>query len=198
MACLGRGIFMKMFKKCIFLLMACLIFTGVNVYAGEVQSAENEAQQTDLQAEEVGNASQTKDAVSAPSLSQNVVVDNIITNESANGIYDISLPILVGNEYVKEVRFAIWSELNGQDDLRWYSAVDIQSNYVIQWDVRAHYGLGNYYVEAYVELVSGESICVKKSSFTIEQSKPQDVEITVDNGNGIATVSISNYTIVVC
>ena len=194
MACLGRGIFMKMFKKCIFLLMACLIFTGVNVYAGEVQSAENEAQQTDLQAEEVGNASQTKDAVSAPSLSQNVVVDNIITNESANGIYDISLPILVGNEYVKEVRFAIWSELNGQDDLRWYSAVDIQSNYVIQWDVRAHYGLGNYYVEAYVELVSGESICVKKSSFTIEQSKPQDVEITVDNGNGIATVSISNYT----
>ena len=194
MACLGRGIFMKMFKKCIFLLMACLIFAGVNVYAGEVQPTENEAQQTDLQAEEVGNASRTKDAVSAPPLSQNVVVDNIITNESANGIYDISLPILVGNEYVKEVRFAIWSELNGQDDLRWYSAVDIQSNYVIQWDVRAHYGLGNYYVEAYVELVSGESICVKKSSFTIEQSKPQDVEITVDNGNGIATVSISNYT----
>lgn len=194
MACLGRGIFMKMFKKCIFLLMACLILAGVNVYAGEVQPAENEAQQTDLQTEEVGKASQTKDAVSAPLISQNVVTDNIMINGDANGIYDISLPVLTGNEYVKRVRFAIWSELNGQDDLRWYSAAGIQSNYVIQWDVRTHYGLGNYYVEAYVDLISGESVCMKKSSFTIEQSKPQDVDITVDNENGIATVSISNCT----
>ena len=55
-----------------------------------------------------------------------------------------------GGESVNDLRFAVWSEENGQDDIRWYKAeknADGEWTYVV--DLSAHHSAGTYNIHVY-------------------------------------------------
>lgn len=195
---------MKRFRKNVYLLLMCLFLVGTSVYAEELPQETQEKNvldeynvaetgngelQTDPNTEAVQNSPQDN-AISIVPTSQDVVADNIVIEEVSNGIYDISLYISRGNEYLNGVQFAVWSQLNGQDDLKWYSSAGNQSEYAIQWDVREHQGLGVFNVEAYIDTISGENICIQSASFEVAQPKIENVTTNVDNNKGTAALVI--------
>lgn len=71
-----------------------------------------------------------------------------------------------------QVRLAIWSDTNGQDDLRWYDANrQGTTNFVGHFNAQNHSGVGKYHIHAY-EVVNGQmkglgtqTVQVAKSSF---------------------------------
>ena len=55
-----------------------------------------------------------------------------------------------GGESINDLRFAVWSEENGQDDIRWYKAeknADGEWTYVV--DLSAHHSAGTYNIHVY-------------------------------------------------
>lgn len=63
--------------------------------------------------------------------------------------YKLNLPVNVYPAGLKEVRFGVWSTANGQDDLKWYTAVKEGKNYQATVDIKNHRTLGSYIVHAY-------------------------------------------------
>lgn len=203
MACFERGICMKRFRRNVYLFLMCLILAGTNVYAEELSQdmqdeiVTDENVITETQNGKIQMDSNTAVVQSAPrtnatpmSASSDVIADSIVIEEVSNGIYNISLRILEGNENIRGVRFAVWSELNGQDDLKWYLATGNQSDYVIQWDIREHKELGAYKIEAYADTTSGEETCIQRATYEVVQPKIENVAIDVNNKEGIATLTI--------
>ena len=119
---------MKRFRRNVYLFLMCLILAGTNVYAEELSQdmqdeiVTDENVITETQNGKIQMDSNTAVVQSAPrtnatpmSASSDVIADSIVIEEVSNGIYNISLRILEGNENIRGVRFAVWSELNGQD-----------------------------------------------------------------------------------
>ncbi len=71
---------------------------------------------------------------------------------------------------VKRVQFAVWSVTDGQDDLKWYTAVKNGDAYTYTCSVSAHRTLGKYNVHVYALDGAGQNVFVGKSTFTV--SKP--------------------------
>ena len=83
----------------------------------------------------------------------------IMNQNNAEGTFQIQISDAVGLDNVKEIKAAVWSEEDGQDDLRWYEPVmDGTGNGVINVSVRDHnYALGKYNVHVYVWDQNGNS-----------------------------------------
>lgn len=81
---------------------------------------------------------------------------------------------------VKGVRFAVWSDLNGQDDVIWYQADKKDGKWIATADVRKHKTAGHYTIHAYAAMSNGSSIFLDASGFTVE--KPE-MSVVADNYN---------------
>jgi uncharacterized repeat protein (TIGR02543 family) len=68
---------------------------------------------------------------------------------------------------VQSVRFAVWGNTNGQNDLRWYTANKSGNNYSYSALVSNHKELGVYNVHAYATLANGQSVFIGASSVTV-------------------------------
>lgn len=64
-------------------------------------------------------------------------------------LYPVSLQVKEYPAGLKEVRFGVWSSINGQDDLKWYSAVKDGDVYRATIDIKNHKTSGYYIVHAY-------------------------------------------------
>ena len=103
-------------------------------------------------------------------------------------IQDISLP---GG--IQEVEFAIWSKINGQDDIHWYKTQKNNTGYLLNWNLKNHKGLGEYEVHAYAKTMSGVSVCVGKSSFEISESKIGSIAVNeIDESKGTFKVELGD------
>ncbi len=65
----------------------------------------------------------------------------------------------------KEVRFGVWSQTGGQDDLIWYKATENQGSYTVTIPMGNHSGTGLYSVHVYYVLASGEMRYLNATSF---------------------------------
>ena len=98
---------------------------------------------------------------------------------------------------IEEVEFAVWSDVNGQDDLKWYNAVQKSEN---DWEavfaVADHKSsIGNYQVHAYTKNKSGEMKCVSTGKVTISGITSSGIKITDQNDkNGTFRVEVGNIT----
>ncbi|MDO4490415.1 MAG: GBS Bsp-like repeat-containing protein [Lachnospiraceae bacterium] len=94
---------------------------------------------------------------------------------------------------VSEVRYAVWTAVNGQDDIRWYRVTDGSgSSWSREIDPASHKGDGTLYVHAYAYTKAGQSFCVKTGSFEKNQESTEK-NITVkgpEQGSGSFTVTI--------
>ncbi|MCQ2509547.1 MAG: GBS Bsp-like repeat-containing protein [Lachnospiraceae bacterium] len=67
---------------------------------------------------------------------------------------------------VSQIRFAVWSKENGQDDIRWYTPADIlKSDVSVEIPLSAHKGTGTYYVHVYAFTKTGDPICLQTTTF---------------------------------
>lgn len=67
----------------------------------------------------------------------------------------------------KQVEFAVWSDVNGQDDLKWYKAEKKGSNYEVNVPLSNHKGKGRYLIHSYVKTQTDKMICVHRSEYTV-------------------------------
>ncbi|WP_373757044.1 GBS Bsp-like repeat-containing protein [Streptococcus ferus] len=78
-------------------------------------------------------------------------------NEFA-GVFDVNALAQEGGKSIKEMRVAVWSEENGQDDLRWYSPAVYGNQANLHVDVSNHGNrAGSYITHAYVTYTDGSS-----------------------------------------
>ena len=101
--------------------------------------------------------------------------ENVRYEVSVNGL---SLP--KNNAYT--VKFAVWSEQNGQDDLKWYDAISSDNKYISTIDIRNHKTTGRYIVHAY--LAKGNDKIFLTGTSQLEVAEPKtDTEIKITNIN---------------
>lgn len=101
------------------------------------------------------------------------------------GIFTASISGLSGPTDIGVVKFAVWSELNGQDDLKWYNATLVGGLWQAEIDTMNHnYDEGTYFVHAYAtdkrgitQCINSGSVVVKQTNniiYSIEKSKEED------------------------
>ncbi|MGL4695428.1 GBS Bsp-like repeat-containing protein [Enterococcus larvae] len=91
---------------------------------------------------------------------------------------------------VDRVRVPIWSEKNGQDDIKWYSAVK-QSNgsYTVDFDYKNHkYDLGKYFVHAYLYSNTGQTSAISVADNIQVKEEPIKGDLTIAARNTTKTV----------
>lgn len=93
------------------------------------------------------------------------VVATPLTKE--NNVFELTAANVGIYGTVKEVRFAVWSEENGQNDINWYSATQNSSTGVWKTnvDVNNHDVSGKYLVHVYAILSDGSLKYIANTSF---------------------------------
>ncbi|QZS52334.1 GBS Bsp-like repeat-containing protein [Streptococcus suis] len=115
---------------------------------------------------------------------------------AASGTFDVVISNVVGSSNVQTVLVPIWSDINGQDDLRWYSATR-QSNgtYKVSVNKKDHKdSTGQYHIHLYYQYSSGRGPIVDAIPFNLPAAQVQG-KLQVQNVNaasGTFDVIISN------
>ncbi len=113
-------------------------------------------------------------------ISSSVKVRSEIKNNEYG--YQITAEDVPYSSSLKGVRFAVWSELNGQDDKRWYQAKqDAAGKWTAYVDLLNHREAGKYQVHTYADLKDGSSKLLKCTTF--EVSVPFATGICIENKN---------------
>lgn len=108
-------------------------------------------------------------------------IDNVDNIEKE---YTISLTGLVVPAGARDVRFAVWGENGGQNDLRWYSAEQmLDESYIAGLTIRNHKEAGQYVVHAYCTSKSGDAIFIGSTGFAVEK-RPSVAEVNISNIDG--------------
>lgn len=83
---------------------------------------------------------------------------------------------------IKMIRFAVWSEKNGQDDLIWYTARQTSEGvWQTNVPVKNHKTYGAYFVHTYLIMSDGYEIFLGADKFTV--SEPTVKSVSVENYN---------------
>ncbi|NQO91836.1 cell wall hydrolase [Streptococcus suis] len=129
----------------------------------------------------------------ASKVSGTITVTNV---NASSGTFDVIISNVVGSSSVQTVLVPIWSDINGQDDLRWYSATR-QSNgtYKVSVNKKDHKdSTGQYHIHLYYQYSSGRGPIVDAIPFNLPAAQVQG-KLQVQNVNassGTFDVIISN------
>ncbi|HFR3406479.1 TPA: GBS Bsp-like repeat-containing protein [Streptococcus suis] len=129
----------------------------------------------------------------ASKVSGTITVTNV---NASSGTFDVIISNVVGSSSVQTVLVPIWSDINGQDDLRWYSATR-QSNgtYKVSVNKKDHKdSTGQYHIHLYYQYSSGRGPIVDAIPFNLPSAQVQG-KLQVQNVNassGTFDVIISN------
>ena len=94
----------------------------------------------------------------------------------------------------REVRFAVWSEEGGQDDLRWYTATrDNKGNYVYTVKIKDHKTAGIYNVHSYV-FNNGNVTFIGSSNFSVDKKAKIEIQSFTSRDNGEFVVQLTTST----
>ncbi|MCQ2510120.1 MAG: GBS Bsp-like repeat-containing protein [Lachnospiraceae bacterium] len=93
---------------------------------------------------------------------------------------------------VKEVRFAVWSKRNAQDDLKWYVIKPTTAGTAsFSWNPAE---TGEYFIHCYVRTNSGAMIFQKDLEVTVAGPSIESMEVAADNTNGSFKISVKGLT----
>lgn len=82
----------------------------------------------------------------------------------------------------REVRFGVWSDVNGQDDFQWYTAAENGKSYSVTIPIGNHSGAGVYNVHAYYALPNGELRFLNAVTFQVQTVPTGAIEFSNVNG----------------
>ena len=78
------------------------------------------------------------------------------------------------------VRFAVWSEADGQDDIIWYKASSEGGKYTVSIPIRNHRGMGKYHIHVYYT-VNGKEFFLQKTEFSVDNAAVSTVSVKDQN-----------------
>ena len=106
-----------------------------------------------------------------------------VTDNKDNS-YTITLTDESLSENIQNVQFPVWSEKNGQDDLKWYIAEKKDdSTYTYTFKLTDHKGLGKYNVHAYGVDKSGKRTFLTETEFNIANPVVSSIDIERDSSD---------------
>ena len=120
-------------------------------------------------------------------------IDQTITADIyAEQTYDFQMTLRAeGASSCSSVRFAVWSDVNGQDDLIWYDGTKDQNmNWNVDVDLKNHFGTGSYNIHAYTgnKFIGAATCNVSCPQTTVSAVAEQESNfVTADIGN------VNNY-----
>lgn len=97
-------------------------------------------------------------------------------------IYTVSLDDVDLKGMEKEIRFAVWSEENGQDDLQWYTAAKSGNSYKVDIPIYKYADTGSYNVHIYADLLDDSSHCISCTTFQVDEIVKSGVEVKQISG----------------
>ncbi|MBS6933545.1 GBS Bsp-like repeat-containing protein, partial [Streptococcus sp.] len=119
-----------------------------------------------------------------------------ILNNNGAGSFDVLISDVYSPKGVRTVQVPIWSEKDGQDDIRWYEATrQADGSYKVNVQVADHkYSTGTYNVHLYYIQNDGSQIGVGAAQTKVALSEPKaDLAITsLNNATGSYDLVISN------
>ncbi|MBS6972885.1 MAG: GBS Bsp-like repeat-containing protein, partial [Streptococcus salivarius] len=119
-----------------------------------------------------------------------------ILNNNGAGTFDVVISDVYSPKGVRTVQVPIWSETDGQDDIRWYEATrQTDGNYKVTVQVANHKNVtGLYNVHLYYIQNDGSQIGVEGTQTKVTLSDPKaDLAITgLNNATGSYDLVISN------
>lgn len=95
------------------------------------------------------------------------------------------------------VRFAVWSDVNGQDDLIWYQGTrDQNKNWVADVDLKNHFGSGSYSIHVYAgnQYIGGKICNVSLPKVSVEVDRQQGsnfVTALIENANNYNEIKVA-------
>jgi|GEM_PF-1428636 len=120
-------------------------------------------------------------------------VEIVIKKDSNTSKFIVSTQNCNGQSGVNGISFPIWTDRNGQDDIRWYQGkLGTNGEYSAEVDIENHgFETGPYCIHAYLYGNGGENIAFSNSSYTMEKISPT---IEYDNAvlNNIFKIRIKN------
>ena len=121
---------------------------------------------------------------------------SVVNNNKDTSTFDVIISDVYSPKGVRTVQVPIWSEKEGQDDIRWYEATrQTDGNYKVTVQVADHkYSTGIYNVHLYYIQNDGSQIGVGGTQTKVTLSDPKaDLAITgLNNATGSYDVVISN------
>ena len=97
-------------------------------------------------------------------------------------IYTVTLNDVDMKGMEKEIRFAVWSEENGQDGLQWYTAEKSGNSYQVKIPMYKYNDTGSYNVHIYADLQDDSSYCIVCTSFQVDEIVKSGVEVKQISG----------------
>lgn len=97
------------------------------------------------------------------------------------------LRVALYDDGYERVRFAVWSDENGQDDIVWYEAGLSEDRF---WEAEAplsrHHSAGVYHIHAYATQNGEETLERSGSAYAASAAAPQLVAVIADDGESMA------------
>ena len=118
------------------------------------------------------------------------------TARDANGqetLFDLRTVFSSGGAQVSRVRFAVWGEVNGQNDLIWYEGTrNADGSWGARADVRRHGETGRYQVHAWVTTTIGQQAFTSGTTFNVRAATGGVAQVLNNNPNaGTFDVAVS-------
>lgn len=97
---------------------------------------------------------------------------------------------------IKNMYFAVWSQENGQDDLKWYTATQTSSGtWSANIPILNHKTAGVYNVHAYAQNASGQKVCLVGSTFSVTAIRGGSISTSnINEGLGRFDVIVSGIS----
>lgn len=113
----------------------------------------------------------------------------VTSSDIQTGKIEIQAVDVQGPAEIKGVRAAVWTEKNGQDDLRWYAMEQKEGNWNTVISMEDHHlELGNYYVHVYAKDARGVEQCIGTLVYKMEVKT--EVKAEVNEGQTGAVISV--------
>jgi N-acetylmuramoyl-L-alanine amidase len=119
------------------------------------------------------------------------VTASVAGNKIATTIKGIHAP-----SGIKSISVPIWSDVNGQDDLKWYTATkQSDGSYSITIDIKDHnYSGGTYSIHAYGTDTNGKMTFLGNTSVSLATTPMSATTVTATVSENIITATVSGIT----
>lgn len=107
---------------------------------------------------------------------------NVTGYNAGQGTFRAVVSGITAADKAREVLIPVWSKVNGQDDIIWYSARKSNNgDYYIDVDIRNHrYSMGTYYIHVYITDITGRQFFACSTEQEI-QLTPGTLSVTKNN-----------------
>jgi len=117
----------------------------------------------------------------------------VVNKNEDKGTFKVEISGINSPAAIKSVQVPVWSEKNGQDDIRWYTAKKSGDNWYTTVDLKYHkYHTGAYNIHVYAEDERGIQNSVKSTTTKISKAPKKKLIVTLNKAETKATVTLYN------